>query len=84
MKEIKTYPRYKCDFCKKKAVLYAMTRHEKQCYLNKDRYCNTCKNTGTAETEEDRGEYTETIRVPCWDCFKAKEALALVETLKNL
>lgn len=39
MKEVKVYPKFKCDFCKKRAVRHAMIKHERICYLNPNREC---------------------------------------------
>ena len=39
MKEVKVYPQFNCDYCKKRAVKHAMVKHEKICYLNPNREC---------------------------------------------
>lgn len=46
MKLVKTLPKYKCDFCKKRSVKHVMELHEKRCYRNPNRFCDACKNTG--------------------------------------
>ena len=58
MKLVKTYPKYKCDFCKKKAVEYAMKKHEITCYYNPNRVCRDCNNTGKVLCFIEHGDYT--------------------------
>lgn len=70
MKEIKTLPRYRCDFCKKTGVKATLVRHEIICWRNPNRYCESCKN---------KGEYTEVYDVglsqtfPCFFCSQYDE-----------
>jgi hypothetical protein len=59
MRAIKTRPRFHCDFCSHTSTEAAMTAHERICWLNPNRYCSSCKNTGWW----DEGE-------PCWYCNK--------------
>ena len=67
MKLIKTRPKFKCDFCNHKAGIVGMTKHEKICYKNPNRYCETCKNTGFME---DYYPEIGTDRYPCIFCSK--------------
>ena len=46
---VKTYPKFKCEFCKKKAVEHAMKRHEKICYYNPNRVCDRCDGEGNQD-----------------------------------
>lgn len=43
---VKTLPKFKCEFCKKKSVKHAMERHERICYYNPNRMCERCQNEG--------------------------------------
>lgn len=62
MKLVKSLPKYKCDFCKRRSVKSAMERHEKICFRNPDRYCELCKNTGYTGNDYDEP------KVPCYYC----------------
>lgn len=72
MKAVKTYPKFKCDFCNKKAVHSAMVKHEIICWYNPSRRCRTCWGQGTVCY--DNG-YTETVE-DCKDCERAKICLS--------
>lgn len=63
---VKVMPRFKCDFCKKRGTRTSMEKHERICFRNPDRFCDTCKNTGEVE-ESDMGYYG---KVPCYYCGK--------------
>lgn len=54
MKPVKTLPKFKCDFCKRRSTKSAMERHEKVCFRNPNRYCEYCDNRG--ETDEVFGD----------------------------
>ena len=69
MKPVKTYPKYKCDFCKKKAVHHAMLKHEVVCWYNPNRKCRTCFGEGTVFYYNG---FTE-VESDCPDCERAKE-----------
>lgn len=72
MKAVITRQKYKCDFCKIRSTKTSMEKHERRCFRNPNRFCDTCKNTGEVEEEFDNGyEYhTTTIKVPCHFCSK--------------
>ena len=41
--QTKKVTQYKCDYCKKKGLSAShMSRHEKHCTMNPDRYCRMC------------------------------------------
>jgi hypothetical protein len=46
MKPVKTLPKFKCDFCKRRAVKWVMELHEKRCFRNPNRFCDYCENKG--------------------------------------
>lgn len=46
MKEVRTRPRFRCDFCKKITGHHAMLRHERICYYNPNRQCERCFGEG--------------------------------------
>lgn len=50
-KLIKTKPKYRCDFCRYTATLRTISKHENLCWLNPDRMCPRCKNTGLVSDE---------------------------------
>lgn len=58
---VKTQPKFKCDFCKRRSIKSAMERHEKRCFRNPNRFCETCNNKGVVTEyydfghQEDRG-----------------------------
>lgn len=72
MRLVKSQPKYKCDFCNRRSTKSAMERHEKRCYLNPDRVCDACDNTGIAIVEHaEAPEYGVTyVEVECTFCKK--------------
>lgn len=55
---VKTYPKFKCDFCKKRAVAWVMKKHEIICWYNPNRVCEhryadeyegACRDCGIAD-----------------------------------
>jgi hypothetical protein len=65
VRPVKSKPRFKCDFCRRVATEAAIARHEPLCYKNPDRFCPTCKNTGTLS--EDYGS-AGSAEYPCPYC----------------
>jgi uncharacterized CHY-type Zn-finger protein len=56
---VKTMQKYKCDFCKKRGIKSAIEKHERRCFRNPNRFCDTCKNTGkTIEIVPEYGTFT--------------------------
>ena len=48
MHKIRMQQRYKCDFCYDfTGIKWRVERHEKSCYMNPNRVCFACNNTGT-------------------------------------
>jgi len=86
MKLVKTQPRYKCDYCSKVGIKIAIANHEHLCWLNPDRHCDLCNNTGYSVFDAETGEKEE-----CYYCkqFKpdieeyAKKVYALHPYLKK-
>lgn len=71
MKPVKTLPRFKCDFCKRRSTKAAMERHEKRCFRNPNRFCDNCDNKGYIEEYiEEQGSY----RIDCHFCGLKSEA----------
>lgn len=52
---VKTLPKFKCDFCKKRSTASVITKHEKRCYRNPNRFCDFCENTGRVSSGNDEG-----------------------------
>lgn len=46
MKPVKTLPKFKCDFCKRRSTKASMEKHEKICFRNPNRFCEYCQNKG--------------------------------------
>lgn len=65
MRVVKQRPKYRCDFCRHTATKDAMERHERLCWKNPNRWCDTCGNTGRATVEYDYGMKEA---VECWFC----------------
>lgn len=63
---VKTQPRFKCDFCKKRSTKAVIAKHESRCFRNPNRFCDNCKNTGVQEYDE--GDFT--VEVACHYCAK--------------
>jgi len=74
MKAIKTRPKFKCDFCKRKNVKHIMEKHEPSCYLNPKRMCQSCNNTGKTYEDFDNsyGGLTQ-VQMDCRYCAKYNE-----------
>lgn len=72
MKLVKSKPKYKCDFCRRQSTKNAMEKHEKRCYLNPNRFCDACENTGIATVERAYPPYygVEYEEVECTFCKK--------------
>jgi len=78
MKAVKTLQKYKCDFCKRRAIKCAMERHEKICFRNPNRFCDVCLNTGKVESEYIEGIGSHII--DCHFCSRLdKEQLKSIE-----
>lgn len=76
MRLIKTLPRYHCDFCSHTATQGAMERHERICWLNPNRHCESCNDTGFYPGEA----YDELGMLPgepCYYCSKRDPAVAV-------
>lgn len=50
MKQIKTMPRFRCDFCRHTGIKRKMLVHEKVCWRNPNRHCDLCNDTGFVYT----------------------------------
>lgn len=66
MKEVITRQKYKCDFCKKRGIKTAMEKHERRCFRNPNRYCDSCENKGYYLVGVEHMTYEE----PCIYCSK--------------
>lgn len=66
MRLVKQRPKYHCDFCSRTSTKEAMEIHERICWKNPNRYCETCK--GTGKVYEDDGGYAYGRMVDCWYC----------------
>lgn len=73
MKEVKVYPKFKCDYCKKRAVKASMIKHEIICWYNPNRKCRTCDGEGIEFYGVDYGQGVVECERPCLDCERAKE-----------
>lgn len=73
MKEVKVMPKFKCDFCKKRATKASMLKHEIICWYNPNRKCRTCKGEGTVFILNGSldGQIWEDEK-DCDDCERAK------------
>lgn len=63
MKPIRTRPKFRCDFCRYTATAPSVENHEKICWLNPNRFCPLCKNTGQTIVVDHLTE-------PCYYCSK--------------
>lgn len=72
---VKTMPRFKCDFCKKRGVRAAMEKHERRCYRNPNRFCDGCQNTGKMKFEEYQGDYEVWVEGDCTYCAKFNQQM---------
>ncbi len=77
MRQVRTVPRFGCDFCKKVSVSHIIAKHELRCFKNPNRLCDACQNTGTIP-------YNEVMRTPERDCeYCERYQQFLKETLTN-
>lgn len=65
---VKTQPKFKCEFCNKKAIHWRMLQHEVICWYNPNRRCRTCFGEGTVFYYNG---FTE-IEQDCPDCARAE------------
>ena len=73
MKQIKSVPRFRCDFCKKTGTKHSITVHEKRCFRNPDRFCDFCDNTGKIDSEYIENYGTHKIECPYCSLFNKKQ-----------
>jgi hypothetical protein len=69
MRLIKTRPRYHCDYCSHTSTKAAMESHEIICWLNPNRHCASCNDTGIYPGE-DLGDGLQMPDEPCYYCSK--------------
>lgn len=87
MKAVKTIQRYQCDFCKKRSVKHVIELHEKRCYMNPNRFCDKCNNTGKYMQEMDTPYGTiADIETACPYCtkFNKQQKLDIEEYRRKL
>lgn len=77
MQAVRTQQKYKCDFCKRRSTKAVMTKHERRCFRNPNRYCDHCENKGY--TDEKEGIYT--YKAPCQYCSQRDPKIE--EAIKN-
>ncbi len=82
MQPVKTQPKFKCDFCKKRSVKSVIAKHEIRCFRNPHRFCDHCDNTGEVTIFAD--DICEGIggsfQQPCQYCSKFNpDTLAAIE-----
>lgn len=69
MTPVKSLQRYKCDYCKHRGIKRRMEWHEKVCYYNLNRECDTCAGTGQQWVDGD--EDWEGYYIDCKPCVLA-------------
>ena len=67
MRLIKTKPRYKCDYCRHTGMQRAIERHEKVCWRNPNRYCESCDNNHFIYIDHN-GDGSLVEKQPCYYC----------------
>lgn len=66
---VKTQPKFKCDFCKRRSVKHVIAKHEPSCYKNPQRVCFKCQNDGFyLEEQDDFYGGTDMVQVGCSYC----------------
>lgn len=76
---VRTMPKFKCEFCKKRSTRAVMEIHEKRCFRNPNRFCDRCENTGKAY-EMSLGGHKIGEPFPCPYCARFdKKLLAEIE-----
>jgi hypothetical protein len=69
MRPVKTKPRFRCEYCRFTATEPTVVKHEKICWRNPNRYCESCKNKGYYYEEYDEGLGEN---IPCYYCSQYK------------
>lgn len=80
MKEVRVFPKFKCDFCNKRSTKSPMEKHEIICYYNPSRICRDCNGSGKALVDgggEDPAYYEH-----CRSCAISKDALNWIRDFK--
>lgn len=70
---VKTMPRFKCDFCKKRGISQKIKWHEKNCFRNPNRICSACDNTKFISAGDDYNTQIDCIYCAKFDPNKVKE-----------
>lgn len=73
MKEVKVYPKFKCDFCNKRSIKSRMLKHEIICYYNPNRICRECDGSGKVIIETGIPELGNYPPTDCHSCEIVKE-----------
>ena len=72
---VKTLPKFKCDFCKKRSTKSVIEKHERRCFRNPNRFCDFCENLGYTMIRENETD----IKADCPYCAKFnKETLQAI------
>lgn len=79
MRQIKTRPRFHCDFCSHTSTKAAMESHERICWKNPNRHCESCNDTGFYREDYGGGDVTE----PCYWCSKVTPASDAADLLEK-
>lgn len=75
MTPAKSMPRFQCEYCKHRTTRAPMVKHERNCYWNPNRVCDTCSNTGEIVTHTYPDGYQDTEECPyCAKCKAAHES----------
>lgn len=75
LREVKTRPKFHCDFCNRTSTKDAMEKHEIICWKNPNRHCESCNDTGVYREDYGSGYLDE----PCYFCKQMKPELILGE-----
>ncbi len=73
---VKTQQRFKCDFCKYRSIRSVVEKHEKRCFRNPNRFCDTCQNTGKTHQMVQVSEFgVDRQEIDCPYCSKFNPTL---------
>lgn len=75
MRRVRPFTRFRCDYCRKTGGARSITRHERVCYKNPNRFCPLCENDKNGIWVAGDGRTEPAYYMPCDACEISKRLL---------